>query len=239
MLEVHTAAARGKTKGNGLDSLCSFSHGDYVDFERMGYSVLQTLNEQKVQAGNGFGERTHDNMEILCYVTKGILVHSDSLGKERIVPAGDFLLLTAGAGIKHSEANGSQDEDLHFIEMWIIPNQMDLRPGYQQRSIEPSSNFQLVASHVPGADAMFMNQNAEVYRFTLDQNRYFYLSRAADSHKAYLHLLKGRLKISDGADSVEIQAGDGLKCEDIQRLEFIKLDEEIAEGLLMVLPGEF
>lgn len=239
MLEVHTAAARGKTKGNGLDSLCSFSHGDYVDFERMGYSVLQTLNEQKVQAGNGFGERTHDNMEILCYVTKGILVHSDSLGNERIVPAGDFLLLTAGAGIKHSEANGSQDEDLHFIEMWIIPNQMDLRPGYQQRSIEPSSNFQLVASYVAGADAMFMNQNAEVYRFTLDQNRYFYLSRAADSHKAYLHLLKGRLKISDGADSVEIQAGDGLKCEDIQRLEFIKLDEEIAEGLLMVLPGEF
>ena len=92
---------------------------------------------------------------------------------------------------------------------------------------------------MPGDDAMFLNQDAEVYRFTLDQNRYFYLSRAADSHKAYLHLIKGRLKVSDGTNTVEINAGDGLKCEDIQRLDFIKIDEEIAEGLILVLPGEF
>ena len=239
MLDVHSDKERGVIKLDGLNSQCSFSHGDYINFERMDYSVLQALNDQKVQAGNEFGERTHDNMEILCYVTKGILVHSDSLGNERKVPAGDFQLLTAGAGIKHNEANGSEEESLHFIELWIIPNQMNLRPGYQQRSIEPSSNFQLVASHMPGADAMFLNQNAEIYRFTLDQNRYFYLSRAADSHKAYIHLLKGNLKIFDGENTVEIQPGDGVKCEDIQRLDFIKVDEEIAEGLLIVLPGEF
>ncbi len=239
MLEVYLAKERGVKTGKGYITHCSFSHGEYVNFERMGYSVLQSLNEQKVQTGKNLGERTDDNMEILCYVTKGILVHSDSLGNERLVPAGDFQILTAGAGIKHNEANGSQDEDLHFIELSIIPNQMNLRPGYQQRKIEPSSNFQLVASHLPGSDAMFMNQNAEVYRFTLDQNRYFYLSRAADSHKAYLHILSGRIKISDGIDSVELEAGDGLKCEDIQRLEFIKVDEEISEGLLIVLPSEF
>lgn len=239
MLEVHLAKDRGLKNSKGLITHCSFSDGDYVNFERMGYSVLQSLNDRKVRAGCDLGERTDDNMEILCYVTQGVLVHSDSLGKERLVPAGDFQLLTAGAGIKHNEANGSPDEDLHFIELSIIPNQMNLRPGYQQRSIEPSSNFQLVASHVPGADAMFMNQNAEIYRFTLDQNRYFYLSRAADSHKAYLHMLHGKIKVTDGTDSVEIQAGDGLKCEDIERLEFVKIDEQVAEGLLIVLPGEF
>jgi len=239
MLEVHSAKNRGVHTENGLISFCSFSHAEYINFERMGYSVLQVLNEQKIQAGKGLGERVHDNMEILCYVTQGVLVHTDDLGNERIVPTGDFQLMTAGAGLKHTESNGSLDDELHYIELRIIPNQLNLRPGYQQRSIEPSSNFQLVASHMPGADAMFLNQNAEVYRFTLDQNRYFYLSRTADSHKAYLHLINGQIKLSDGENTVLLEAGDGVKCEDIDRLEFIKIDEQVAEGLLVVLPGEF
>jgi redox-sensitive bicupin YhaK (pirin superfamily) len=92
---------------------------------------------------------------------------------------------------------------------------------------------------MPRENAMFINQDAEIYRFTLDINRYFYLARAADHHKAYIHVVEGELDICDGTDTISISAGDGVMCSDIERLEFIKTSEQIAEGMLFVLPGYY
>ena len=237
MLELHLASQRGETQTESLTSKHSFSHGEYLNHTRMGWSVLQTLNDNFVKPGSGFAESSHENMEILTYVIKGTLVHTDSLGNEQKVPEGAFQLMTSGTGISHTESNGSENDELEFIEMWIIPNQVNIRPGYQQRMIERSSNFQLVASTMPREDAMFLNQDGEVYRFNLDINRYFYLARAVDSHKAYVHIVKGELELCDGSDTLSIKAGDGVMCSDIERLEFIKTTDEVAEGLLFVLPG--
>ncbi|MBT8142833.1 MAG: hypothetical protein HKN88_08590 [Gammaproteobacteria bacterium] len=237
MLAILPGTERGQSDSDHHTSLHSFSFGTYLNHTRMGYSVLQALNAVSVKPGVSLGEKSHVNMEILTYVTQGELVHTDSLGTEQIVPAGDFQLMASGAGIEHSESNGSETEMLEFLEMWIIPNQINIRPGYQQRSIEPSSNFQLVASHMPRDEAMFLNQESEIYRFHLDQNRYFYLARAADHHKAYVHVIRGKLDLCDGDSTISISAGDGVMCSDITRLEFIKTDDAIAEGMLFVLPG--
>lgn len=239
MLDVFTSSQRGQTKTLVSTNLHSFAFEEYLNHTRMGFSVLTALNDVTVQASQSFGEKSHENMEILTYVLRGELVHTDSLGNEQRVSAGEFQLLAAGAGIKHTESNGSPEEELEFLEIWILPNQIDLRPGYQQRHIEPSSNFQLVASHMPQDNAMFLNQDAEIYRFNLDQNRYFYLARAADHHKAYVHVVSGKLDLSDGEKTVSIEAGDGVICSDITRLEFIQTDERIAEGMLLVLPGYY
>ena len=239
MLKHIPSNERGQTSSDRAESQHSFSFGDYLNHKRMGYSVLQVLNEHQVKPDLNAQTETSENIEILTYVTQGVLLHADNMGNQKRDPAGDFQLLSCGNGVSHSIGNASKEETLSYLQMHLLPNQINIHPGYQQRTIAPSSNFQLVASHSPRDNAMFLNQDAEVYRFHLDMNRYFYLARAVDHHQAYIHVVSGELNLCDGTDTLSVGQGDGVMCSDIDRLEFIKTHTEIAEGLLFVLPGDY
>lgn len=243
MFDLHLAEDRNLFTHKGLIRYRSFSDGDYLDYSRIDYSVLQTLNEDIVLKGTQFSQRHHENIEILTYVLKGTLVHTDDLGTQQVIPAGSFQLLTAGTGIKHIESNGSAEEDLHFIELSITPNQIGIRPGYQQRNFkmneEIENNFELIASSRPGATALFLNQDAHIYRFRIDRNCEFELSRGNDSHKAYIYLTSGKVNLSDSVSTVGLKPGDGLGCSDVEQINFTQDSNAIAEGLLILLPPEF
>ena len=146
MMQLRAAEARGKANFGWLDARHSFSFGHYYDPEWMGHSVLRVINQDLVAPGGGFATHPHANMEILTCVLQGTIEHKDSLGHAEQIPAGDFQLMSAGSGIRHSEYNPSQTDPLSLLQIWIEPNEFGTPPGYQQKKIESRPGMTLVAS---------------------------------------------------------------------------------------------
>ncbi|KAF0214212.1 MAG: hypothetical protein FD178_2601 [Ignavibacteria bacterium] len=131
MLEVLRSEERGRTKIDWLDSYHSFSFGEYYDPKNMGFGPLRVINDDLIQAGAGFPTHPHRDMEIVTIVTQGAVAHRDSSGGEGIIRVGEVQKMSAGKGIFHSEFNASDKEVLKLYQIWIMPNQNGLKPGYE------------------------------------------------------------------------------------------------------------
>jgi redox-sensitive bicupin YhaK (pirin superfamily) len=136
MIAIRRSADRGRTKIDWLDSRHTFSFGDYYDPAQSGFSTLRVINEDRVRPAGGFPTHGHRDMEIVTYVLEGALEHKDSLGNGSIIRVGEVQRMSAGAGITHSEFNHSQSEPVHFLQIWIVPAQRGIAPGYEQREID-------------------------------------------------------------------------------------------------------
>ena len=122
MIDIRLAADRGHANFGWLDSKHTFSFGSYHDPKYMGYSALRVINDDEIEPGAGFGTHGHKDMEIISFVTQGVIAHKDSMGNVINMPAGEFQLMSAGTGVTHSEYNASQSEPLHLLQIWIVPN---------------------------------------------------------------------------------------------------------------------
>ncbi|MFF0541420.1 pirin family protein [Nocardia thailandica] len=160
-IDVHRAGDRAKTRVSWLDSKHSFSFGEHYDPENTHHGLLLVNNEDIVLPGEGFDTHPHRDMEIVTWVLGGSLVHQDSLGHSGIIYPGLAQRMSAGTGILHSEKNDSwridgrvpeHDEPVHFVQMWVVPDEPGLSPGYQQLEIDDelaSGRLVTVASGLP------------------------------------------------------------------------------------------
>ena len=134
-VDVRRAATRAHTQIDWLDSWHSFSFGSHYDPGNTHHGLLLVSNDDRVRAGTGFGMHAHQNMEIVTWVLSGRLVHDDSEGNHGELYPGLAQRMSAGTGIRHSEANPSAHEDVHFVQMWVPPDTDGITPGYEQRDV--------------------------------------------------------------------------------------------------------
>ena len=184
----------------------------------MGWGNLRVINEDRVAAGRGFGKHGHRDMEIVSYVLSGALAHEDSMGNVESIPPGDVQRMSAGTGVEHSEFNHAQNQETHFLQIWIEPLKKGVEPGYEQKTISPATkrgNLRLIASHDGEHDSVRINADAKIHAGLFDGPETAKL-QIDPARKAYVHLVTGQLMVQ----GQQLQAGDALMVEDEGMLVF-------------------
>jgi len=207
MKYIRKSEERGNANHGWLHSKHSFSFANYYDRQHMGISALRVINDDTVAPGRGFGAHGHRDMEIISYVTQGALKHKDSEGNEHLVSVGEIQRMSAGTGVMHSEYNASKTEDVKFFQIWIQPNKLGIKPGYQQKRIPQNGIITPLVNATGENGAISMQQEASLSRLVLSENEQFELSSTFPV--AYLHLIKGELMV----DGKRFVAGDAFTLE--------------------------
>jgi redox-sensitive bicupin YhaK (pirin superfamily) len=230
MINVRKSTDRGTTKIDWLDSRHTFSFGDYCEPSWMGFGPLRVINEDFVDPGQGFGMHPHRDMEIITYIVNGALEHGDSLGTGSVIRPGDVQRMTAGTGIRHSEFNPSHHEPVHLLQIWILPNQKNLTPSYEQREFtdaERRGKLCLIASQDGRDGAVTIHQDTDVYASFLDPGQTC-RHKLAPNRKAWLQLIKGNLMINrtplSPGDGAAITSESDLVIEAAQPAELLLFD---------------
>jgi quercetin 2,3-dioxygenase len=232
MLTVRKAQERGHANHGWLDSYHSFSFADYHDPEHMNYGPLRVINEDRVQAGSGFGTHGHRDMEIISYVLEGALGHKDSMGNGSSIVPGDVQRMSAGTGVQHSEYNHSQTGTTHFLQIWIQPKITGIRPSYEQKHFaaqEKRGRLRLIASPDGREGSVSMNQDAFLYAGLFDGAERADLPLAA-GRRGYVHVARGEIDVN----GQRLASGDALKLDGVKTIE-LKGGRE-AEVLVFDLP---
>ena len=216
MITIRPANERGIANFGWLDSRHSFSFGNYYDPNHMGFASLRVINEDKVLPGRGFGKHGHRDMEIISYVIDGALAHQDSLGNGSVILPGDLQRMSAGRGIMHSEFNDSQDNGLHFLQIWLLPEQQGIEPGYEQTHFteaEKRGKLRLIGSRDGRDGSVTIHQDVNLYAGILSAGEATQYNLNSD-RVAWLQVVRGSILLNDRT----LVAGDGAAIAEVENL---------------------
>jgi redox-sensitive bicupin YhaK (pirin superfamily) len=229
-IDIRRAGSRFKTRIGWLDSKHSFSFSNHWDPDNTHHGLLLVSNDDVVSPGTGFDTHPHRDMEIVTWVLSGSLVHKDSEGNHGVIYPGLAQRMSAGTGILHSERNDAwrefadekHDTPVHFIQMWVVPDEGGVVPGYEQHEI---SNTELRAGLVPVASGMdkhagtaairIGNRDAALYAARMEPGQ---VVSVPDAPYAHLFVARGSADM-EGAGVLE--EGDAVRLSGTggQRLE--------------------
>ncbi|AHZ83609.1 pirin family protein [Bdellovibrio bacteriovorus] len=215
--------------GGWLKSMHTFSFADYYDPKFMGYRDLRVINQDWIAKSSGFPAHPHRDMEIITYVLKGAVEHRDSLGNVGQIKAGEIQTMHAGTGMRHSEYNPSETEDLQLFQIWIMPDVVGATPGYTQQSFtreQKLNQFKLIVSKDGREGSQKINQDADLYAsvFTEGYEQEFALR---SKRGAWLQLAEGELEVNGqilkSGDALVVEE-ENLKIKALKETEFLLFD---------------
>ncbi len=217
MITIRRSEERGHANHGWLDSHHTFSFADYFDPKHTQFHSLRVLNEDRVLGGQGFGTHPHRDMEIISYVVSGALEHKDSLGTKAQMRAGDVQRISAGTGVMHSEYNPSPNEPVHFLQIWITPDERGVKPEYAEKSFRDAApgQFHLIASKAGRAGSITIHQDADVNVARLVKGGKLEHGFAA-GRAGWVQLIDGELTVNGN----QLVAGDGAAITDEAQLQF-------------------
>jgi len=207
----HKANSRGFADHGWLKSYHTFSFANYYNPERMNFGALRVLNDDQVASGMGFGAHPHRDMEIVSIPLEGDLEHKDSMGTSAVIRNGEIQVMSAGTGVQHSEYNKNKDELVKFLQIWVIPNKMNVTPRYDQISIkenEKLNEFQQILSPNPDDAGVWIHQDAWFNLGKFDQKTVKKYDLYKEGNGVYIFVLKGSAKVGD--QLLETRDGFGI-----------------------------
>ncbi len=220
MMTLRKSDDRGRGQHGWLDSRHSFSFGNYHDPAHTGFGDLLVINEDRVAGGAGFGTHGHKEMEIISYVLEGALEHKDSIGSGAVIRPGDIQRMSAGTGIRHSEFNASSTEPVHFLQIWIRPDDATIPPGYEQKVIGEmglsDAPLVLLASPDGREDSATIHADVALYRATPQPGAAVELA-LAPGRRAWVQAVRGGATVN----GVALAQGDGLAVADEATLRMV------------------
>jgi quercetin 2,3-dioxygenase len=234
MQEIRRSDERGFADHGWLKSFHTFSFADYFDPQHVQFGPLRVINEDRVQAGAGFGTHGHRDMEIISYVLAGELAHKDSMGNGSVIRQGDVQRMSAGTGVQHSEFNPSASEPVHFLQIWIQPSERGIEPSYEEKRFAPEEKrgrLRLIVSPDRADGSLLIHQDARLYAgaFTGEEQAGLTVARG---RRIYLHVARGSL----AANGTKLAAGDALRISDGTALKLEQAQD--AEVLVFDLPQD-
>jgi quercetin 2,3-dioxygenase len=234
MNNIRRSGERGFADHGWLKSFHTFSFADYFDPRHVEFGPLRVINEDRVQAGAGFGTHSHRDMEIVSYVLEGELAHKDSMGNGSTIRPGDVQRMSAGSGVRHSEFNPSSNHGTHFLQIWIQPSARNIEPSYEEKrfsSDEKRGRLRLIVSPDSADGSLLIHQDARIYAGLFDEDERAQLI-VAKGRKIYVHVARGTVN----ANGAPLAAGDALK---ITETTDLRLDQgRDAEVLVFDLPAK-
>ena len=231
MINIRRSNERGHANHGWLDTHFSFSFADYYDPRFMGFRDLRVINEDFIEAGQGFPKHGHRDMEIITYMISGEISHRDSMGNGETIRPNEVQRMTAGTGVLHSEYSSETDRT-HLLQIWILPEKRNLQPSYEQKQFSPEEKqgrLKLVASRGGGDGSVHINQDVNVYASVLKSGEMVKQELSDDRH-AWLQLISGSLDVN----GKRLEAGDGAAISEETALN-IKALEDNSEFLLFDL----
>src|ERR1700680_167884 len=233
MQQIRRSDERGYADHGWLKSFHTFSFADYFDPKHVEFGPLRVINEDRVQPGAGFGTHAHRDREIISYVLSGALAHKDSMGNGSTIRPGDVQRMSAGRGVQHSEFNASNSEPVHFLQIWIMPNERGIEPEYEERHFsaqERRGRLRLIASPDRADGSVLIHQDVRVYA-GLYEGEERARREIEPGRRVYGQVARGQVNVA----GVTLASGDALKLTDTRTL--LLQDARQAEVLVFDLPG--
>jgi quercetin 2,3-dioxygenase len=214
---------RGQSDHGWLKSQHTFSFGDYYDKAHMGFRALRVINEDHVAPTRGFGSHPHRDMEIISYVLSGVLEHKDSIGNGSLIRPGEIQRMSAGTGIIHSEFNPSPTDEVHFLQIWLVPARRGVAPSYEQKAVpseKMATGFALLAGPEGSGAQVTIQADAKLFaaKLSAGMERRFSLHAG---HSAFVHVARGSVQVAGHS----CLAGDAVAIEDGTEFGILAADE--------------
>lgn len=237
-VDVIASDKRGVTENEWLRSMHTYSFGKYHNLARINFGPLRVFNDDVVKPGKGFSTHSHDNMEIVTIVLEGSLRHQDDKGNEGVLKSGDVQRMSAGTGIAHSEMNASSEEEVHFLQVWIYPEERDLVPSYEQKQAsfeEAKGRLLPIVSEKGGEQVLSIHQDATFWMGEFDEKQKGSLTLGDKRKGVYFFVIEGSVQLGGNrlhaGDSAEVTATDSLTFQAIEPSKVLLIELNLVRDL--------
>ena len=234
--QLFKSESRGGGNHGWLNSKHSYSFANYYDPERIHFGALRVVNDDIITGGMGFGKHPHDNMEIITIPTKGGISHEDSMGTGSVIESGDVQVMSAGTGVFHSEMNAYENQEGHFFQIWIFPNQQNVEPRYQQisvREVAKQNELYQVLSPNPDDQGVWVYQDAWIFLGNYSEDKQETYNVQKEGNGVFFMVVDGEVEF----DGKVISRRDVIEITDTNEVSFnVKAGSQL---MLIEVPMNF